>query len=97
MNNEMSLREQIHYLNEMKTYLEKFCNEMLQTMNYFQDQITGLRQEGFSVETSETYIQRYYTPAKSDVETVVSDIRKRHIDYINRVIERLERAASKGR
>ena len=35
MNNEMSLREQIHYLNEMKTYLEKWEEEEPQHSEIF--------------------------------------------------------------
>lgn len=93
--NEMSLDEQIQRLREMKESLENFCKMMQQTMETMQNQIKYLRSQGFSIETEQTYQTRYYTPANSDVEKVVSDIYSRHFTYIDEVIEDLENAKNK--
>lgn len=87
----MSLNEQIQRLKEMKSYLENFSQEMIEAMEYFQEQIINLKKQGLSIETADTYLQRYYTPADSSIEQIVNDIRSRHIEYINRVIELLEK------
>ena len=50
----------------------------------------------FSVETEQSYTQRYYMPAKNDVEQVISDIHGPHFNYIDEVIEDLERAKGNG-
>ena len=89
--NEMSLNEQIQRLKEMKSYLENFSQEMIEVMEYFQEQIINLKKQGLSIETADTYLQCYYTPADSSIEQIVNDIRSRHIEYINRVIELLEK------
>ena len=93
--NEMSLDEQIQRLEEMKSYLGDFCKEMQQVMDTLQSQIKFLRSQGFSVETEQTYQQRYYTPANNDVEEVVSDINGRHFQYIDEVIKHLDRARNR--
>lgn len=93
--NEMSLDEQIQRLQEMKSYLGDFCKMMQQTMETLQNQIKYLRSQGFSIETEQTYQTRYYNPANSDVERVVSDIYSRHFTYIDEVIEDLERAKNR--
>ena len=90
---EMSLKEQIHCMREMRSYLGDFCVMMKNVMETFQNDINFLKSQGFSVETEETYRKNYYTPANNDVEQVISDINQKHFDYIDRVIERLERAA----
>lgn len=93
--NEMSLDEQIQCLREMKDYLGEFCKMMQQTMETMQNQIKYLRSQGFSIETEQTYQTRYYEPANSDVERVVSNIYGRHFTYIDEVIEDLERAKNR--
>lgn len=93
--NEMSLDEQIQRLSDMKVSLGDFCKMMQETMDTMQDQIKYLRSQGFSIETEQTYQSRYYTPAKSDVEKVVSDIYGKHFTYIDEVIEALERAKNR--
>ena len=90
--NEMSLEEQIHCMQEMRSYLGDFCGIMKNVMETLQNDIKFLRSQGFSTETEETYQRGYYTPANDDVEHVISDIYTQHFDYIDRVIERLERA-----
>lgn len=91
---EMSLREQINCLKTMRSDLDSFCGEMHRTMDKFNEDIKYLRAQGLSIETEERYQKAYYTPAKDDVDQVVSDIYQFHFDYIDRIIERLERAAS---
>lgn len=93
--NEMSLDEQIQRLREMKDYLGDFCKLMKETMETMQNQIQFLRSQGFSIETEQTYQQRYYTPANNDVEHVISDIYSGHFNYIDEVIEDLERARNR--
>lgn len=90
--NEMSLEEQIRCMQEMRSYLGDFCFEMQKVMETLQNDIKFLRSQGFSTETEETYQRGYYTPANDEVEHVISDIYTQHFDYIDRVIERLERA-----
>lgn len=90
--NEMSLEEQIRCMQEMRDYLGDFCGKMKNVMEKLQNDIKFLRSQGFSTETEETYQRGYYTPANDDVEHVISDIYTQHFDYIDRVIERLERA-----
>ena len=89
---EMSLEEQIRCMQELRSDLEDFCQEMLRFMDELQQDIKFLRSQGFSTETEETYQRGYYTPANNQVEEVVGDVRGAHYDYIDRVIERLERA-----
>lgn len=89
---EMSLEEQIRCMKEMKVYLEDFRLIMLQEMDKMRDQIDFLRSVGFSVETEKSYTQRYYTPARDNVEQVVADIGTRHFAYLDSVIEDLEHA-----
>lgn len=93
--NEMSLDEQIQRLREMKDYLGDFCKLMQETMVTMQNQIKYLRSQGFSIETEQTYQQRYYIPANNDVEHVISDIYNGHFNYIDEVIEDLERAKNR--
>lgn len=93
--NEMSLDEQIQRLHEMKDKLGDFCKMMQQTMGTMQNQIKYLRSQGFSIETEQTYQTRYYEPANSDVERVVTNIYGRHFTYIDEVIEDLERAKTR--
>lgn len=93
--NEMSLDEQIQRLREMKESLGDFCKMMQQTMETMQNQIKYLRSQGLSIETEKTYQTRYYTPANSDVERVISDIYGRHFTYIDEVIEDLECAKNR--
>ena len=93
--NEMSLEEQIRCMQEMRSYLEDLSKIMLETMETLQSDIKYLRSVGFSVETEETYQQGYYIPANSKVEEVVGDIRQYHFDYIDRVIEQLEKALNR--
>lgn len=87
--NEMSLEEQIRCLEAMRTSLEDFCGIMQNVMDRFNNDIKSLRGQGFSVETEQTYQRDYYAPAKDDVDQVVSDIYHYHIDYLDRVINRL--------
>lgn len=93
--NEMSLDEQIQRLREMKGSLGDFCKIMQQTMETMQNQIKYLRSQGLSIETEQTYQTRYYAPANSDVERVISDIYGRHFNYIDEVIEDLECAKNR--
>ena len=93
--NEMSLEEQISCMQEMRNYLNDFCGIMLNTMDELQKDIKYLRSVGLSVETEETYQEGYYAPANERVEEVVNEIRQQHFDYIDRVIERLERAKNR--
>lgn len=90
--NEMSLDEQIRCMQEMRSYLGDFCGIMRNAMDGFQDDIKYLRSYGFPIEKEEQYQRGYYTPANNEVEHVISDIYTKHFDYIDRVIERLERA-----
>lgn len=90
--NEMSLDEQIRCMQEMRDYLGDFCGIMKNVMETLQSDIKFLRSQGFSTETEGTYQRGYYTPANDEVEHVISDIYTQHFDYIDRVIERLERA-----
>ena len=90
--NDMSLEEQIRAMQQMRNYLDDFCGIMKNVMETLQNDIKFLRSQGFSTETEETYQRGYYTPANEDVEQVISDIYTKHFDYIDRVIERLERA-----
>ena len=91
--NEMSLEEQIRCMQEMRDYLGEFCKIMQNTMESFQNDIKYLRSYGLPVETERNYQQNYFAPANDKVEQVVSDIYQKHIDYIDRVVERLKRAA----
>jgi hypothetical protein len=89
---EMSLREQIERLEDMKVKLDEFCHMMSATMEDMQGQIKYLRGEGFSIEKEEDYQIRYYTPAKDNVDEVIHDIQTRHFEYLDEVIEYLKRA-----
>ena len=89
--NEMSLEEQIRCMQEMRGELESFCGIMRNVMIDFQNDIKFLSQ-GFTTEKEEQYQKGYYIPANDKVEQVISDIRQYHFDYIDRVIERLQRA-----
>ena len=91
---EMSLNEQIQRLEEMKEHLGDFCIMMSDTMDSMYNQIKYLRGEGFSIETEEQYQQRYYNPAKNDVEQVINDIQVHHFRYLDEVIEDLKAAAN---
>lgn len=92
MNDEMSLEEQIRCMQEMRDYLESFCKIMGDVMESMDGVIGFLKSTGFSVETEETYRHNYYRPACDTVEDVINNIHTRHFDYIDRVIENLERA-----
>ncbi len=92
---EMSLDEQIHCMKQVRSDLEDFCKDMLGFMDDLQKDIIFLRSQGFSTETEETYQKGYYAPANDMVEEVVGDVRVKHFDYIDRVIERLERAKNR--
>lgn len=87
---EMSLEEQIKCLNDMKSYLDRFCNEMKGTMKLLSDQMNSLRDAGLSIETENKYRQRYYNPANEDVEYFISNVYNKHFDYLDRIIEFLE-------
>lgn len=92
---EMSLDEQIRRLKEMKSYLGDFCKLMRQEMQTLYNDMKFLRSQGLSVETEESYNNRYYNPANDDVEQVVSDIYGPHFNYLDEVIEKLERARNR--
>lgn len=89
---EMSLEQQISCMQEMRSELGDFCKMMRGYMDAFQDDIQFLRSQGLSTETEERYQKGYYTPANEEVDRVISDIQRQHFDYIDRVIERLQRA-----
>ena len=88
----MSLQEQIRCMQEMRSELGSFCGIMRNVMDDFQNDIKYLRSQGFSTEKEEQYQRGYYTPANDKVEHVISDIYTQHFDYIDRVIDRLQRA-----
>lgn len=90
--NEMSLEEQIRCMQEMRSELDSFCGIMRNVMDDFQKDIKFLRSQGFTTEKEEQYQKGYYIPANDKVEHVISDIQQFHFDYIDRVIERLQRA-----
>ncbi len=87
---EMSLEEQIRCLNDMKSYLERFCDEMKKTMELLSDQMLFLRGNGLSIETENKYRQRYYDLANEDVEYFISNVYNNHFDYLDRIIKFLE-------
>ena len=90
--NEMSLEEQIRCMEQIRSELGVFCQEMGRYMEEMQKDIKFLRSNGLSIETEETYQIGYYTPANAKVEEVINDIQRAHFDYIDRVIKSLERA-----
>ena len=92
---EMSLEEQIRCMKEMRSYLGDFCKIMQHEMDTMKSQIDFLRSQGFSTETEQSYTQRYYNPAKNDVDQVVSHIYGHHFDFIDEVVEYLERAKNR--
>ena len=89
---EMSLREQITRLEEMKSYLKDFCSIMRNTMDELDNDIKFLKGEGLSIETEESYRKRYYNPANENVQEVINDVYGKHFDYINDIVEELKRA-----
>ena len=91
---EMSLEQQIRCMREMRCYLEDFCSVMHGTMENLQNDIKFLVSQGLSKENGETYQKEYYSQANNDVERVVNNIRQQHFDYIDRVINHLERASN---
>ncbi len=88
----MRLEVQIKCINEMKSYLDRFCNEMRMAMDGFQSDIKALRSNGLPEETEESYQQRYYGPANNDVEKVIGHIRGPHFQYLDGVLNYLEKA-----
>ena len=88
--NEMSLKEQIQRLKEMKDYLSDFCKMMNDTMDDMYSHIKYLRGEGFSIEIEEQYQERYYTSAKDKVDLVIYGIQTHHFRYLDEVIQYLE-------
>lgn len=90
--NEMSLEQQISCMQEMRSKLADFCGIMRRVMDEFQNDIKYLRSQGLSTEKEEQYQKGYYLPANDEVEHVISDIQHKHFDYIDRVIERLQKA-----
>lgn len=92
---EMSLENQIRCMQDMKEFLGDFCSLMRKEMTILDDQILGLKSQGFSIETEQTYRQRYYSPANNDVEQVIRNIHGRHFEYIDGVIEDLEKAKNR--
>lgn len=90
--NEMSLKEQIQRLEEMKDHLSYFCKMMNDTMGDMYSHIKYLRGEGFSIEIEEQYQERYYTPAKDKVDLVIYDIQTHHFRYLDEVIQALKDA-----
>lgn len=89
----MSLEQQIRCMQEMRDYLEDFNRTMKEVMNSLQKDIKFLRSQGLSVEIEEAYQRNYFGPANDRVDHVVFDINHKHFDYIDRVIEKLKRAA----
>lgn len=92
---EMSLEEQIRRMEEMKDYLGDFCTIMQQEVDQLRQDIDFLRSQGLPTETEESYTQRYYNPAKNNIEEVINSIYTRHYSYIDDVISDLERAKNR--
>lgn len=89
---EMSLEQQINCMQEMRSYLEDFCCLMQRTMDDLNDDVTSLRNQGLPKETEQQYRQEYYASAQKEVDQVIGDIYNLHFDYLDRVIEKLQRA-----
>ena len=90
--NEMSLEEQIRCMQDMRYKLEVFCETMRRYMDGFLEDIRYLRSYGFPIEKENDYKKGYYDPAKNDVDHVIDNVYRKHFDYIDRVIDYLERA-----
>jgi hypothetical protein len=88
--NEMYLREQIAKMEEMRDYLEGFCKMMQDKMADMMQQIVDLRAVGLTYEKATDYIERHYNSANGMVDTVISNITKGHITFLNEKIDILK-------
>jgi hypothetical protein len=95
MNNEMILEVQIAKLYEMREYLSDFSHMMYDHMRELHDELSLNKAQGFPTEIADRYEQRHYAPARTTIEQMSQRIYTLHYNYIDGVIEDLERARNR--
>lgn len=87
---EVSIREQIHCLEEMENYLKVYCNEMQDSIDNLNKSIKVLRSDELTTEFEEYYEQEYFRRTKTLIDQVHGDIIYGHLRYLDEVIEKLK-------
>ena len=92
---EMSLDVQIQKLQEMESYLGEFCVAMNQYINDLLNDLHSYKAAGFPSEVANKYESYYYAPTRNEVQEMITRIQTYHCQYIESVIEVLDRARNR--
>ena len=83
---------QLQKAQEMKAKVEEFSQILTQRMGEVEDKLEYYVRAGFPEDIASTYYGRYYVPDRSVIDDLSKDMRTRHVDFLNRVIEDLTKA-----
>ena len=87
-NLEMQLQRAI----EMKGKVQKFAATLTQKMDDLEDTLAQSVRAGFPEDIAATYHGGYFVPDRTIIDDLSKDMLERHVDYLDRVIERLKPA-----
>lgn len=74
---------------EMKATAEDFAKILTQKMDDLRDTLEQYVNAGFPEDIAIHYLGTYYAPDRSIIDGLSDDMRIRHVDFLDRVIEKL--------
>ena len=91
------LEVQLAALNELKSFLEQFKEEMRDKSVEFMSRFGGIRESGLHVQFAENYEANYADPALQNIRNLIADITDRHLPYVNSIIAQAEKYLEQSR
>ena len=76
---------------EMKGSLENFCNLLEASMADFKQKFNQNWQMGFPSEKAYYYDQAYLSGVEQEIDQLVQNIKKEHVDFIDERIGRIDK------
>lgn len=77
---------------EMKGKVEDFSAILTYRINDLENDLNMAVRAGFPEDIADTYRERYFNPDRLIIDDLSKDMLQRHVDFLDRVIERLKRA-----
>jgi hypothetical protein len=87
-NVEMQLQRAI----EMKGKVQEFAANLTRKMNDLEDTLVQSVRAGFPEDIAGTYHEGYFVPDRTIIDDLSKDMLTRHVDFLDRVIDRLTEA-----